>query len=75
MEEANIIIDNMGRIGVSEVTRLGMGTGEMEQIGELISLVILGKKPPDIVQKRVKSLVKDFREPKYVLRAVQSVRV
>ncbi len=75
MEEANIIIDNMGRIGVSEVTRLGMGTGEMEQIGELISLVILGKKSPDIVQKRVKSLVKDFREPKYVLRAVQSVRV
>jgi glycine hydroxymethyltransferase len=75
LEESNIIIDNGGRIGVSEVTRLGMGTGEMEQIGELMSLVILGKKAPDIVQKRVKSLVKDFKEPRYVLRAAQSVRV
>jgi hypothetical protein len=31
-------------------------------------MIILGKKPPDFVKKGVRSLVKGFTEPKYVLR-------
>ncbi len=68
LEEANILIDNSGRVGTAEATRMGMGPNEMEQIGELIGLVVHGKKPMDQVKKRVKSLTKDFRTPKYVLR-------
>ena len=70
LEEANIIVDSSGRIGTAEATRMGMGPAEMEQVGELIGLVVHGKKPLDLVRKRVKSLSKDFRTPKYVLRAV-----
>jgi glycine hydroxymethyltransferase len=69
LEEANIIVDSSGRIGTAEATRMGMGPAEMEQVGELIGLVVHGKKPVDLVRKRVKSLTKDFRTPKYVLRA------
>jgi glycine hydroxymethyltransferase len=78
LEESNIIIDNWGRIGVSEVTRLGMNAPEMEQIAELISVVVLGKKPADYVKKKGRSLVKDFRSPKYVLQSsdeVEAVKV
>jgi len=70
LEEANIIVDNWGRIGVSEVTRLGMGAGEMEQVAELMSLVILGKKPADFVARRVRSLLKDFKNPIFVLKSM-----
>ncbi len=69
LEESNIIIDNWGRMGVSEVTRLGMDVAEMEQIAELISIVVLGKKPVDFVKKKGRSIVKDFRSAKYVLQA------
>jgi glycine hydroxymethyltransferase len=70
LEQANIIIDNGGRLGTSEISRLGYGVNEMEEVADLISMVILGKKPADFVKKRVHSLVKDFPEPKYVLKSV-----
>ncbi len=70
LEQANIISDSGGRIGTAELTRMGYGPSEMEEVAELVSLVILGKKPADFVRKRVKSLVKQFQEPKYVLTAI-----
>jgi glycine hydroxymethyltransferase len=70
LEEANIIIDNGGRVGTAEVTRMGMGLPEMDQIAELIATVIQGKKPSDFTKKRVRSLIKDFKIPRYVLKAV-----
>ncbi len=70
LEQANIIVDNGGRIGTSELTRLGFGTKEMDEVADLLSLIILGKKPADFVKKGVKSLVKQFSEPKYVLKSV-----
>ncbi|MDA4123420.1 MAG: hypothetical protein OK456_09600 [Thaumarchaeota archaeon] len=73
LEEANILIDNSGRIGTAEATRMGMGPSEMEQIAELVGLVVHGKKPIDQVKKRVKSLTKDFRTPKYVLRSAAEI--
>jgi glycine hydroxymethyltransferase len=70
LEDSNIIVDNGGRVGTSEVTRMGMGPAEMEQIAELIELAIKGKKPTDYIKKKVRSLTKDFRTPRYVLRTV-----
>jgi len=68
LEAANIIIDNGGRLGVAEATRLGMGTKEMERVAELVSLIVLGKESPNSVKRKVRSLVADFREPRYVLK-------
>jgi glycine hydroxymethyltransferase len=70
LEEANIIIDNGGRVGTSEVTRMGMGPGEMDQIAELMAQVLLGKKPTDYAKKKVRSLIRDFKTPHYVLKSV-----
>jgi Sec-independent protein translocase protein TatA len=50
---------------------MGYGPGEMEVVAELIALVVLGKKPLDFVQKRVRSLVKQFQQPRFVLRATK----
>jgi len=73
LEQANIIIDNGGRVGTSELTRMGLGPDEMEEVAELLSLIIMGKKPADFVKKGAKSLVRQFAEPKYVLKSVPSV--
>jgi glycine hydroxymethyltransferase len=70
LEEANIIIDNGGRVGTSELTRMGMGPQQMEQIAELMSFAIQGRKPADFTRKKVKSILKDFKTPRYVLRSV-----
>jgi glycine hydroxymethyltransferase len=70
LEESNIIIDNGGRVGTSEATRMGMGPAEMDQIAELMALVIQGRKPSEFTKKKVRSLSKDFRVPRYVLRSV-----
>jgi glycine hydroxymethyltransferase len=73
LEQANIITDEGGRLGSAELTRLGYGTDEMETVAELVGLVILGKKPADFVQKRVKSLIKQFQEPRFVLDSVPKI--
>ncbi len=70
LEQANIIVDNGGRVGTSELTRMGYGPDEMEEVAELLSLIILGKKHADVVKKGVKNLVKRFEQPKYVLKSV-----
>jgi glycine hydroxymethyltransferase len=70
LEEANIIIDNGGRVGTSEATRMGMGPAEMDQIADLMATVIQGRKPSDLSKKKVRSLIKDFKTPRYVLRSV-----
>jgi glycine hydroxymethyltransferase len=67
LEKANMIIDNGGRLGVAEVTRLGMGLREMEQIAPLIALVLHGEESADSVKKRVVSIAREFTEPKFVL--------
>ncbi len=73
LEKANMIVDNAGRVGTNELTRLGFATSDMGAVAELMAAVILGKKPLDIVQKRVKSLARQFQEPKYVLRSVPKI--
>jgi glycine hydroxymethyltransferase len=73
LEQANIIVDNGGRVGTSELTRLGYDVAEMEEVAELICSTVLGKKPVDLVKKRIKSLVKQHQELKYVLESVPKV--
>jgi len=70
LEEANIIIDDGGRVGTAEATRMGMGTAEMDQVAELMAFAIQGKKPSDFTKRKVHSLIKDFKSPHYVLRSV-----
>jgi glycine hydroxymethyltransferase len=73
LEQANIIVDNGGRLGVSELTRMGYGVREMDEVADLVSTVILGKKPLDQVKKRVRSLVRNFQTQKYVLKSVPAI--
>ena len=53
------------RIGVQEVTRLGMGKNEMVEIAELIKKVLVDRRPPEEVAKEVIELRKDFQHVKY----------
>jgi glycine hydroxymethyltransferase len=73
LEQANMIVDNGGRLGTSELTRLGYDDKDMVEVAELIALVVHGKKPVDFVKKRVKSMVKLHQEPKYVLKTVPRI--
>ena len=74
LEDANIIIDNGGRVGTSEATRMGLGPKEMDTVAELMAMAIQGKKPADYIKKKVRSLVKDFRTPRYVLKSVSETK-
>ena len=49
---------------------MGYGPTEMDTVAELVSLVVLGKKPTDFVQKRVRTLVRQFQQPRFVLQSV-----
>jgi glycine hydroxymethyltransferase len=70
LEQANIISDNGGRIGTSELTRMGYGVADMSTVAELVAQVALGRKPLDFVQKRVKAFVKQFQQPRFVLQSM-----
>ncbi|HZW84356.1 MAG TPA: serine hydroxymethyltransferase [Nitrososphaerales archaeon] len=52
------------RLGVAELTRLGMGKGEMTEVAELVHLGMEGEKE-DEVRKRVRELRKGFQSVKY----------
>lgn len=67
LEEANIIADSSCRFGTSEATRMGMGSREMSEVAELISSIISHKIGTDEVKEKVRKLVLNFQEPKYVL--------
>lgn len=53
------------RIGVQEVTRLGMKEEEMEEIAELMDAVLRDKKSVDTVRSEVKAMKKDFCKIKF----------
>jgi glycine/serine hydroxymethyltransferase len=60
LEEAHIIIDDRGRLGVAEVTRIGMKGKEMEAIADLIAKVLVHKVPPEKVRIEVRQLRSRF---------------
>ncbi|MEB3860704.1 MAG: serine hydroxymethyltransferase [Desulfurococcales archaeon] len=55
------------RIGVQEVTRLGMGRGEMEEIAGLMARVLIKGEEPASVRRRVAELRSGFQRVHYAL--------
>ncbi len=53
------------RIGVQEVTRLGMKEGEMEYIAELIDKTLKGKANEEEIRKEIEEFKRDFNTVKY----------
>jgi glycine hydroxymethyltransferase len=53
------------RLGVSEITRLGMKKSEMKEIASLIKNVIIDKKDPKKLVLKVKSFRKNFQKVHY----------
>ena len=53
------------RLGVSEITRLGMKKDEMKEIADFIKQVVVDKKDPKKVLARVKSLRKNYQKVKF----------
>jgi glycine hydroxymethyltransferase len=53
------------RLGTSEVTRLGMGKGEMQDIAEFFKALLVDKKDPKRIKKKIAEFRKDFQEIKY----------
>ena len=53
------------RLGVSEITRLGMKENEMKEIAAFIKQIIIEKKDPKKVLPKVKSWRKDYQKVKY----------
>jgi glycine hydroxymethyltransferase len=53
------------RIGVPEVTRLGMREGEMKEIANFIKRVVVDKHDPTQVSKDVEEFRKQFKTVQY----------
>ncbi|QLH07813.1 serine hydroxymethyltransferase [Nitrosopumilus ureiphilus] len=53
------------RLGVSEITRLGMKKNEMEEIASLIKNIVIEKKDPKKILLKVKSFRKNFQKVKF----------
>ena len=64
LEECGIITDSDLRLGVSEITRRGMGKREMAKIAKLIKLGIEGE-DPRTVKKEVRKLLRRFSKIRY----------
>ncbi len=52
------------RLGVAELTRLGMGRGEMREVAEVLHLALTGEKKREVVA-RTKELRRDFQTVRY----------
>ena len=53
------------RLGVSEITRLGMKRSQMAEIAEFIKRVVVDKEPPEKVKMDVALFRKDFQQVHY----------
>ena len=72
LDKASIIVNPMDlkgvnglRLGTSELTRRGMGEGEMSEVARLIREVIIDKKDPAAVDSRVREFTSGFRSIRY----------
>lgn len=60
------------RLGVQEVTRLGMGEQEMKTIGELVARIVKSPDSADAVREEVKALASRFRSIHYTFNKNES---
>lgn len=58
------------RIGVQELTRLGMGKSEMIEIADLIKRAVIDKAPSNEIKREVMELRKDFQKVKYCFSSI-----
>jgi len=65
LERANIIVDSGVRLGVCEVTRRGMRSGEMLKIADYIDRAYGKRERPSEVKRDVVKFMKDFQEIHY----------
>ncbi|HMD79060.1 MAG TPA: serine hydroxymethyltransferase [Nitrososphaerales archaeon] len=52
------------RLGVAELTRLGMGKGEMREVAELIHIAMAGERKREVVS-RIREIRRGFQKVKY----------
>ena len=53
------------RLGVQELTRVGMGRNEMDEVAKLYARVLIHHEDPSLVRNDVHALKEDFRDVKY----------
>lgn len=76
LEEANIIVNRMElhdanglRTGTNELTRMGMRESDMKEVARFYREVLLDRKNPKQVARRVKAFVRQFNRLEYSLDA------
>lgn len=60
------------RLGVSELTRLGMKRSQMAEVAEFIKRVVVDKEPPEKVRTDVAIFRKDFQQVHYAFETARS---
>ncbi|MEM4479777.1 MAG: hypothetical protein QXG58_00810 [Candidatus Bathyarchaeia archaeon] len=65
LQEANIIVDCVVRVGTCEVTRRGMKEREMAEIADFMKRVVFDGENPESVKRDVVRLCLDFQEIEY----------
>ena len=65
LEQANIIIDQAGRIGTNEMTRMGMKESDMLQIAKFIGRVFLSNEHPSVLKRDVIEFRKSFQQAEF----------
>lgn len=65
LQEANIIVDCVVRVGTCEVTRRGMKEGEMVEIADFMKRVVFDGENPESVKRDVVRLCLNFQEIEY----------
>jgi len=60
------------RLGVSEITRLGMKRSQMAEVAEFIKRVVVDKEPPEKVRSDVAMFRKDFQKIHYAFETARS---
>jgi glycine hydroxymethyltransferase len=72
LDRANVICNKMElenaeglRIGTSEATRVGMKESEMKEIAKFISDVVVSRKDPPSIARRVRAFMKDYSRVEY----------
>ena len=60
------------RLGVSEITRLGMKRSHMAEVAEFIKRIVVDKEPPEQVKNDVVAFRKDFQKVHYAFETARS---
>ncbi len=65
LQQSNIIVDRVIRLGTCEVTRRGMKEEEMAKIAELIKSAVMDGENPEKIKRKVAKLCSEFQTVEY----------